>query len=263
MERRYRQREMTHFSQDSQGNSDSLSSRDLQNTGGFTEKASNWLIGSGYRTDEEAAAYSGYVKTGSELFGQEQFIGDLARKGELQTGPGYLMADLVGVTSSAGKLFSGARTLLTLEKEMALFVERRGIGALKEFEVGTYRELNAIRKKFGTEAAFDLDHIPSQAALKLAYAEKVGTKLTTDQVKMVEQEGVAIAMRKTMHQASRTYAGRNSVFKLVDSANLHTAIKADLNVYIANATNAGVPKSTIMQTVTQVIYRNRQAGLIK
>lgn len=51
--------------------------------------------------------------------------------------------------------------------------------------------------------------------------------------------------------------------KIDDAANLHVAIKNDLNVFIENAAARGLSEYQTMKTVAAILMKSRQRGLIK
>jgi hypothetical protein len=227
----------------------------------FGEQFSNWLQGRGFKTNAEADAYRAFMLTGKELFG-DQFITQAIRARDLPSGPGDLIIGLVG----GGK---GGREVIRAADDAAYLVERTLIGAVREagplraFEVGTYEELNSIRRTFGTEGAYDIDHIPSKASLRVAMEDDLGRELQKDEIRQIENNGIGVVMEREMHRDSRTYAGRNNALKIVDAANLHEAVRNDLTVFIDNAAARGMSEYQIMKTVSAVIMKSKQAGVMK
>jgi len=147
--------------------------------------------------------------------------------------------------------------------ERTLLGSVRKIGPLRELEVGTYKELDSIRRTFGTEGVYHIDHIPSQASLRIAMEKELGRKLSDDEIRQIGNDGIGVAIRRDMHLDSRTYAGRNNALKIIDAANLHEVVRKDLTVFIDNAAARGIGEYDIMKTVSAIIMKNRQEGLIK
>jgi filamentous hemagglutinin len=105
--------------------------------------------------------------------------------------------------------------------------------------------------------------MPSKAALRIAREEDLGRPLTAAEVRRIEEDGITVAIDRNMHRDSRTYAGRNNSLKIDDAANLHVAIRNDLNVFIENAAARGLSEYQTMRTVAAILMQSRQRGLIR
>lgn len=122
-------------------------------------------------------------------------------------------------------------------------------GPLAEGEAGSYKDLT----KKGVKAD-DLtpDHIPSKAALvkaeevkriaareaalgrKLEPVEIKKLKLTPEEVRKINQEGVTIATERKIHQAGRTFGGKNVPSQIaLDAKDLGTAFGKDAKAILA------------------------------
>lgn len=225
------------------------------------ERISNGLQARGFKKNADADAYDRFMRTGMDLFGSK-FVQQAIRAGDLPGGPGDLLIGLVGIGKAGQQAIRAADDASYLVQRMFIGGAREA-GPLRELEVGTYKELNSIRRTFGTAGTYDVDHIPSKAALRIAREDELGRSLTAAEVRQIESEGIGVVIGRDMHRDSRTYAGRNNALKIDDAANLHQAVRNDLNVFIGNAAARGLSEYQIMKTVAAAVMKNRQAGVMK
>ena len=225
------------------------------------ERLKNWAQVKGFRANEEADALIQFMRAGHEAFGPA-FIEQAYRNGDLPSGPADALIGLLGGGKSGRDALKAADDAAVLAGRVLRGAVREP-GPLREFEVGTYKELAAIRRSFGAEGAFDIDHVPSKAALRIAREADLGQSLTAAEVRQLEDGAIAVAIDRSMHRDSRTYAGRNNAIKIVDAADLHQAIKSDLNVFVQNSVNRGISDYETMKTVASILVQSRQRGLIR
>ena len=81
-------------------------------------------------------------------------------------------------------------------------------GALEAGEVGTWKVQNSPAKKI-TGDELTPDHIPSRAAL-VAKEASLGRKLTPAEAKAINDEGVTIATKHSIHKDGRTWFNKNT-----------------------------------------------------
>jgi hypothetical protein len=122
-------------------------------------------------------------------------------------------------------------------------------------QVGTARELLELRKRSGVKDAFDIDHIPSRAALIKNAENAAGGPLEESVKRQISNEGTAVAIPRNIHQGnSSTFGGRNNQTKIAgDAGNLSAAVTRDINAYRSTLGN------TMMDQIENAI-RARSGG---
>ena len=134
-------------------------------------------------------------------------------------------------------------------------------GSVRELEVGTYKDL---KSREVVDDALEHDHIPSFAALKAAKEQKLGRPLTSLEEKMLYNNATAIEVPKEIHQAGRTYGGKNTLEQITrDAQDLCNAINCDTVVLRQNLLNRGYVQKDIDAAIDQIIKTNKDAGVIK
>ncbi|WP_152545440.1 hypothetical protein [Microbacterium sp. CH12i] len=139
-----------------------------------------------------------------------------------------------------------------------------GRGPVREFDVGTYRDL---RKGETVGDHMQHDHIPSSAALIRAHENANVGDMTPAQRQEVRDaihnSGVAVELSDALHAMSRTFKGRNTQDQIdLDASDLGAAMERDLSTLRNNLMNDGRLKPDEISDVIQLIRNmNRERGI--
>lgn len=133
-----------------------------------------------------------------------------------------------------------------------------GITKVKPLEVGTYGDLAPRSKKDG----MDIDHIPSQAALRRALESALGQTLTKEQERELINTAAAIAIPQEVHRkCSETYGGRNQSDKQqVDAGDLETAVNSNFDAIQGCLKNEGYTEQELENARAQLHEINIKNG---
>ncbi|OAJ96188.1 S-type pyocin domain-containing protein [Vibrio bivalvicida] len=133
-----------------------------------------------------------------------------------------------------------------------------GITKVKPLEVGTYGDLAPRSKKDG----MDIDHIPSQAALRRALESALGQTLTKDQERELINSAAAIAIPQEVHRkCSETYGGRNQANKQqVDAGDLEAAVNSNFDAIKGCLKNEGYTEQELENARVQLHEINTKNG---
>ncbi|QXF32543.1 hypothetical protein CE143_04695 [Photorhabdus luminescens] len=107
---------------------------------------------------------------------------------------------------------------------------------VKPLEVGEYQDLAGRSRNDG----LDIDHIPSQAALRKYLANKY-PNMSPAMIKAMLIKGVSIVIPKRIHQKySETYGGRNTPMKKTqDASDLKAAVESNFDAMIIGLIEEG------------------------
>jgi hypothetical protein len=112
-------------------------------------------------------------------------------------------------------------------------------------------------KKYTGDGSLDRDHIPSKAALKKRadyLAKQAGRDVTDQEYRRIENAGLAVVIKSTVHAAGRTYGNRNNVLQILkDSKNLNLAARLDHSAYRKNKVAQG-----ILRAIEALILTNKE-----
>ncbi|WP_387463716.1 S-type pyocin domain-containing protein [Photorhabdus sp. RM323S] len=130
--------------------------------------------------------------------------------------------------------------------------------AVKPLEVGEYQDLAGRSRNDG----LDIDHIPSQAALRKYLTDKYGHKLSGDQLEDILKKGVSIAIHKRIHQKySETYGGRNSLTRRSqDASDLKTAVDSNFNAQLPALKEEGYTDEQLSKALEELHRLNKEQG---
>ncbi|EHR6582427.1 S-type pyocin domain-containing protein [Vibrio parahaemolyticus] len=133
-----------------------------------------------------------------------------------------------------------------------------GITKVKPLEVGTYGYLAPRSKKDG----MDIDHIPSQAALRRALESALGQTLTKEQERELINSAAAIAIPQEVHRkCSETYGGRNQADKQqVDAGDLEVAVNSNFDAIKGCLKNEGYTDQELENARVQLHEINIKNG---
>ncbi|MCW7760435.1 S-type pyocin domain-containing protein [Photorhabdus luminescens] len=107
---------------------------------------------------------------------------------------------------------------------------------VKPLEVGEYHDLAGRSRNDG----LDIDHIPSQAALRKYIANKY-PNMSPAMMKAILIKGASIAIPKRVHQKySETYGGKNTPTKKTqDASDLKVAVESNFDAMVVGLTEEG------------------------
>ncbi|WP_260401634.1 hemagglutinin repeat-containing protein [Burkholderia stagnalis] len=135
------------------------------------------------------------------------------------------------------------------------------VDTVHELEVGSYQSL---KSKEVVGDGLEHDHIPSYAALRTAKEAELGRPLTEAEASTLYQQATAVEVPKEVHQAGRTYGGKNTSAQIQqDAADLCGAVCKDTDVLRTTLLKKGYDSDLIEQTIQKIVGRNRQTGVIK
>lgn len=132
------------------------------------------------------------------------------------------------------------------------------ISKVKPLEVGAYGDLAPRSKKDG----MDIDHIPSQAALRRALESALGQTLTKEQERELINTAAAIAIPQEVHRkCSETYGGRNQSDKQqVDAGDLEAAVNSNFDAIKGCLKNEGYTEQELENARSQLHDINIKNG---
>jgi hypothetical protein len=118
-------------------------------------------------------------------------------------------------------------------------------------ELGTYGQ----QKQRTGGGLYDRDHIPSKGAMKERAAQLKGAPLTSEEARQVENQAKTVVLPKDLHQAGRTYGGKNTEAQIAaDASNLAGAAAKDIAAHTANipTVRPGDPAGTYKPALDQM-----------
>ncbi|MCT8351001.1 MULTISPECIES: S-type pyocin domain-containing protein [Photorhabdus] len=129
---------------------------------------------------------------------------------------------------------------------------------VKPLEVGEYQDLAGRSRNDG----LDIDHIPSQAALREFLIKTYGEEIQEQDIKNALKEGISIAIPKRVHQKySETYGGRNTPDKTVkDSMDLKAAVDSNFNAQAPGLREEGYTDEQLDKALGQLHRLNKEKG---
>ncbi|GHY90054.1 T6SS effector antibacterial DNase [Vibrio cholerae] len=132
------------------------------------------------------------------------------------------------------------------------------ISKVKPLEVGAYGDLAPRSKKDG----MDIDHIPSQAALRRVLESALGQTLTKEQERELINTAAAIAIPQEVHRkCSETYGGRNQSDKQqVDAGDLEAAVNSNFDAIKGCLKNEGYTEQELENARSQLHDINIKNG---
>lgn len=132
--------------------------------------------------------------------------------------------------------------------------------SVKPLEVGKYDDLAGRSLKDG----LDIDHIPSQGALK-NYLQDKYPNISPKKLKKILANGVAIAIPQKIHQRySETYGGKNTaVKKSKDASDLKAAVTSNFEAQRIGLREAGFSDEQLNQAHQDLHHYNRKQGWYK
>lgn len=106
------------------------------------------------------------------------------------------------------------------------------------------------------------DHIPSIAAIGMAYKTKLGRALTSAEYKLLHDRATAIEIPDYVHALSRTYKARNTTTQIAnDSLDLYAAACKDIEYLRVNLQDAEVADEQIQYFANLIHLRNSLLGI--
>ncbi|MEF1284929.1 S-type pyocin domain-containing protein, partial [Vibrio sp. M250220] len=129
---------------------------------------------------------------------------------------------------------------------------------VKPLEVGTYGELAPKSKKDG----MDIDHIPSQAALRRATESALQGQALTKEEERTLINTAAIAIPQEVHRkCSETYGGRNQADKQkIDAMDIKSAVDSNFDAIKECLKNEGYSDEDLEKARTQLHEINIKNG---
>ncbi|MER2470901.1 S-type pyocin domain-containing protein [Photorhabdus laumondii] len=129
---------------------------------------------------------------------------------------------------------------------------------VKPLEVGEYQDLAGRSRNDG----LDIDHIPSQAALREFLIKTYGEEIQEQDIKNALKEGISIAIPKRVHQKySETYGGRNTPDKTVkDSMDLKAVVDSNFNAQAPGLREEGYTDEQLDKALGQLHRLNKEKG---
>ncbi|RAW83765.1 S-type pyocin domain-containing protein [Photorhabdus laumondii] len=128
---------------------------------------------------------------------------------------------------------------------------------VKPLEVGEYQDLAGRSRNDG----LDIDHIPSQAALKIYLIERYG-ELDSGVLKNILENSVCIAVSRWVHQKySETYGGRNTPTKRIrDASDLKAAVDSNFDAMTPGLKEEGYTDSQLNNARKDLHKFNQEKG---
>lgn len=129
---------------------------------------------------------------------------------------------------------------------------------VKPLEVGEYNDLASRSRKDGV----DIDHIPSQAALREYLINKYGDDIDEKDIKLALKNGVCIAIPHHIHRDySETYKGKNNKVKRAkDAYDLKAAVDSNFNAEVLGLREEGYTEEQINKAHEDLHRKNRDKG---
>ncbi|WP_210481225.1 hemagglutinin repeat-containing protein [Pantoea ananatis] len=195
-------------------------------------------------------------------------VGDIKSFAEAQSAADYLAAVIgiiPGAGDAAGKIIKAAEAALkngdVAEASKLINKASEEIQAVKPLDVGSYKELKD-RSVVGD--GLEHDHIPSFAAIRQAKENELGRKLTPTEEKNLYNNATAIEVPKDVHQAGRTYGGKNTPSQIKqDAIDLCGAECRDTEVHRKNMLDRGYDPKIVDDAIMEIKKRNSQTGVKK
>ncbi|WP_210456394.1 hemagglutinin repeat-containing protein [Pantoea ananatis] len=195
-------------------------------------------------------------------------VGDIKSFAEAQSAADYLAAVIgiiPGAGDAAGKIIKAAEAALkngdVAEASKLINKASEEIQAVKPLDVGSYKELKD-RSVVGD--GLEHDHIPSFAAIRQAKENELGRKLTPTEEKNLYNNATAIEVPKDVHQAGRTYGGKNTPSQIKqDAIDLCGAECRDTEVHRKNMLDRGYDPKIVDDAIMEIKKRNSQTGVTK
>ncbi|WP_391528672.1 hypothetical protein [Photorhabdus akhurstii] len=128
---------------------------------------------------------------------------------------------------------------------------------VKPLEVGEYQDLAGRSRNDG----LDIDHIPSQAALKIYLIERYG-ELDSCVLKNILENSVCIAVSRWARQKySETYGGRNTPTKRIrDASDLKAAVDSNFDAMTPGLKEEGYTDSQLNNARKDLHKLNQEKG---
>lgn len=195
-------------------------------------------------------------------------VGDIKSFAEARSELDYLAAAIgiiPGAGDAAGKVIKAAETALkkgdVAEASKLINKASDQIQAVKPLDVGSFKEL---KDRAVVGDGLEHDHIPSFAAIRQAKENELGRKLTPTEEKSLYNNATAIEVPKDVHQAGRTYGGKNTPSQIKqDAIDLCGAECRDTDLHRKNMLDRGYDPKLVDDAIIEIKKRNSQTGVTK
>lgn len=195
-------------------------------------------------------------------------VGDIKSFAEARSALDYLAAAIgiiPGAGDVAGKVIKAAETALkkgdVAEASKLINKASDQIQAVKPLDVGSFKEL---KDRAVVGDGLEHDHIPSFAAIRQAKENELGRKLTPTEEKSLYNNATAIEVPKDVHQAGRTYGGKNTPSQIKEDAiDLCGAECRDTDLHRKNMLDRGYDPKLVDDAIIEIKKRNSQTGVTK
>ncbi|CAH6251257.1 hemagglutinin repeat-containing protein [Pantoea agglomerans] len=195
-------------------------------------------------------------------------VGDIKSFAEARSALDYLAAAIgiiPGAGDAAGKVIKAAETALkkgdVAEASKLINKASDQIQAVKPLDVGSFKEL---KDRAVVGDGLEHDHIPSFAAIRQAKENELGRKLTPTEEKSLYNNATAIEVPKDVHQAGRTYGGKNTPSQIKEDAiDLCGAECRDTDLHRKNMLDRGYDPKLVDDAIIEIKKRNSQTGVTK
>jgi hypothetical protein len=140
----------------------------------------------------------------------------------------------------------------------------KGVPEVAEFDVGPYKDLQAVSGKTGVGDGLDLDHIPAKAAVYRFLEKRDFRKAKSpSEVNYIKANTTAMAILYKTHKDGRTNADKAKKLMEEDSENLLLATALDFELHIINETKERGDKNylALINAFKKVIERNTRLCL--
>jgi filamentous hemagglutinin len=132
-------------------------------------------------------------------------------------------------------------------------------GPVQPLDVDTYA---ALRNRAVSGDQLEHDHVPSGAALRMAAEAAKGKRLTDAERREIYDRAATVELPRSVHQATRTYGGRNTPAQVAaDAADLAAAAEADYKDRIALMLQHGYSPAEVRAAILRLIAMNRERGI--
>ncbi|SUB16218.1 Filamentous hemagglutinin [Pantoea agglomerans] len=184
-------------------------------------------------------------------------VGDIKSFAEARSALDYLAAAIgiiPGAGDVAGKVIKAAETALkkgdVAEASKLINKASDQIQAVKPLDVGSFKEL---KDRAVVGDGLEHDHIPSFAAIRQAKENELGRKLTPTEEKSLYNNATAIEVPKDVHQAGRTYGGKNTPSQIKEDAiDLCGAECRDTDLHRKNMLDRGYDPKLVDDAIIEI-----------
>jgi len=162
-------------------------------------------------------------------------------------------------TTKAGEKVAGNPLGRDVESDKSFFDTLHIYNAVKHLQTGKYKDLN---KEADAYDGMHHDHWPSAAAVIRAKERELGITLPMKIKREIIKNTNAIVITEELHQASRTWGGKNSKAQIeIDSYDLAKAAARDAAVFKRNAMQLGIEAQLIDDAIQKMHVLNKKDGL--